>query len=405
MAPRLLTRFVPLLTPALMFGCVGSSDSTESQGEFAGAQIVENETPRWSEAEVWRVSDVPVLTIGSSTGADAYMLFQVPGAVRLSDKSIVIANGGTNEIRWFDSTGAFVRSVGRHGEGPGEFNRIAALLRGLADTVFVWDQRLQRVSVFSPSGTHVRTVRRTSTEYPWATPLGLFGDGTFVLDGRPTPPRAARLGRMGWDTTAYLWTRSIGDTETVIVRRPYRSYYGHEWERTVAPNTVVFAPIPSTAVASEMLYYTKGEHFEIEAYEPNGTLVRLIRRNVVPTRIRDGDVERYAEWRVENATSNIDEEGWRRVFDQSPREEFFPFIRELLVDADENLWVKHYRPDWEEELPSLWSVFDAAGRWLGEVEIPDGVTVFQIGADFVLGLTKNDLDVETVVMFPLTRPG
>jgi hypothetical protein len=403
LTPRLTFFFILLPATLLIYGCKPSSDSADVESETPGATAVENATPRWSEVEAWRVSEVPTLTIGSSLGADEYMLFRVQGAVRLSDKSIVVANGGTSEIRWFDSTGSFVRSAGRHGEGPGEFNRIVALLHGRADTIVVWDGELQRISVYSPSGTHARTVRRSSTESPWAAPIGMFSDGSLILDGRPNPSRTARLGRMGWDTTGYYRTANIGEAETVIARRPYRSYYGHHWARTVVPNLVVFSPTPAAAVAGDLLYYTKGERFEVEAYSPDGTLERVIRRSVEPERIRDGDFDRWVEWRMAEVRGNVDRQGWRRAFDESPREEFYPVIRSLHVDTRGNLWVEHYRPEWREDEPSVWSVFDATGQWFGDVEMSGDISVFQIGTDFVLGLRKDELGVETVVVFSVTK--
>ena len=238
---------------------------------------------------------------------------------------------------------------------------------------------------------------------PMATPIGTFSDGSWVLEGGPGIPRAARLGRMGWDTVGYLRTESIGAAEILVARRPHRSWYGHEWARTVAPNHVVFAPMPTAAVGGDLLYYTKGDRFEVEAYRPDGTLQTIIRRNVEPSGIQGGDVEHWFDWRISNTDLCRDSAGFRRAFDESPREEFFPVIRALQVDADGNLWVKHYRPDWQEEKRSLWSVFDATGQWMGEVEIPVVVAVFQIGTNYVLGMREDDLGVETVVVFALTK--
>jgi hypothetical protein len=54
----------------------------------------------------------------------------------------------------FDSTGRFIRAIGRQGEGPGEFSRIRSLAIGPGDTLFV--RHGSRVSVFSPSFRFVR---------------------------------------------------------------------------------------------------------------------------------------------------------------------------------------------------------------------------------------------------------
>ena len=73
-----------------------------------------------------------------------------------------------------------------------------------------------------------------------------------------------------------------------------------------------------------------------------------------------------------------------------------------LVPPQGNLWVKEYsRPT--DERPR-WSVFDREGRWLGTVETPDGFRVQQIGPDWILGVEKDELEVEHVRMYPLVKP-
>lgn len=62
-------------------------------------------------------------------------------------------------IREFDlSTGAFVRQVGRRGEGPGEFLRIAGI-RAVADSLYVLDKGNTRLTVLGPDLQLVRDAR------------------------------------------------------------------------------------------------------------------------------------------------------------------------------------------------------------------------------------------------------
>jgi hypothetical protein len=49
-------------------------------------------------------------------------------------------------------------------------------------------------------------------------------------------------------------------------------------------------------------------------------------------------------------------------------------------------------------------VFDPAGVYLGDVEMPERFRVFQIGADFVLGQWRDEDDVEHVRLYPLIKP-
>ena len=53
--------------------------------------------------------------------------------------------------------------------------------------------------------------------------------------------------------------------------------------------------------------------------------------------------------------------------------------------------------------PRRWSVFDREGRWLGSVETPAGLSVREIGEDYLLGTWKDDVGVEHVRVHRLDR--
>jgi len=78
--------------------------------------------------------------------------------VLLSDSSIIIANRIEKNLVFFSRDGRFICVVGRRGEGPGEFQDIVcASLSG--DRIYVYDIRLQRVSVFRMDGSFDRAFR------------------------------------------------------------------------------------------------------------------------------------------------------------------------------------------------------------------------------------------------------
>jgi hypothetical protein len=50
-----------------------------------------------------------------------------------------------------------------------------------------------------------------------------------------------------------------------------------------------------------------------------------------------------------------------------------------------------------------WNVFDRDGALLGAVSVPARLRVKQIGTDFVLGVAVDDLGIEHVQLYSLTR--
>jgi hypothetical protein len=74
----------------------------------------------------------------------------------------------------------------------------------------------------------------------------------------------------------------------------------------------------------------------------------------------------------------------------------------MLVDAEGNLWVfVHYRPG---EYRNDWTVFSAAGVWLGTVALPDRLTPSQIAADQLIGSWVDDTGFVHVRRHRLIKP-
>ncbi len=117
-----------------------------------GIQIVENTGPIWGPDEAWRLSDDPVLTIGVATGAEEYELYDVVAALRLNTGEIAVACGGTYEVRFYDSTGVYLRTVGRQGGGPDEYNLMWNMWRLGTDSLALFDYRNNRITVLGLRG-------------------------------------------------------------------------------------------------------------------------------------------------------------------------------------------------------------------------------------------------------------
>lgn len=81
-----------------------------------------------------------------------------------------------------------------------------------------------------------------------------------------------------------------------------------------------------------------------------------------------------------------------------------PSYADLLGDGGGRLWLREFLLPDEQARGERWTVFDADGRMLGTVATPAGLRVTEIGADYVLGVWKDEEDVEHVRLHRLVRP-
>lgn len=204
------SNLLALLTIGMLTGCGGPADETGfTVRDSAGVEIVTNVEPAWNTP--WRVSAEPQLTLGAEEGEPAQEFTWILQALRLDDGRIVVADQQSMEIRYFENTGAFVRSVGGRGGGPGEFARLEAIARLPDDSLFAYGQ--WQATIFDPQGEFVRSfaVEPPETYMPMG-PQGLFADGSFLMtrtgyriaDGRGPPASSDRSNRY-FNTAPLEW--------------------------------------------------------------------------------------------------------------------------------------------------------------------------------------------------------
>ncbi len=391
---------IGMILLALAAGCGhASQDSGSVVHDSAGITIVENSSAAWAEGEGWRLSVEPVLTIGQSDGPEEYLFSGVLSALRLGTGEFVVANAGTNELRFFDSSGTFVRSIGREGSGPGEFKLMMGIWRWPADSVAVFDYGNARMTVVGPHGEFGRTFRLQLVR-SLALPVGPFADGSVLgkshLLGTETDlPEGTYRG-----TVLFVHWDSDGEMIDTLVHRPDEERY----VGAVAGRRLMASPpFPrgfSVVTAADRWYYGATDRFEIEVYSPDGKLLRLVRcvfanRPVTPRLAeewRRNAMERYSRMPAPVRY-------WRANL---PVPATMPAHGEFLLDDDGNLWVAHYRlPD----EPSVYAVFDPSGRLLGDVGVPGRGSVTHIGSDFMLGIWRDELDVQQIRMYRLLKGG
>ena len=87
-----------------------------------------------------------------------------------------------------------------------------------------------------------------------------------------------------------------------------------------------------------------------------------------------------------------------------PVADVFPAFSYLGLGRDGRVWVLPYRRP-RAEAPR-WMAFDTDGRFLCHLEHShSGLTDYEFGADYWLGVQADDLGVETVVVYRLTDSG
>jgi hypothetical protein len=157
------------------------------------------------------------------------------------------------------------------------------------------------------------------------------------------------------------------------------------------------------AIGTDRVYVGPGDRYEILVFSVTGATLPAIRKpGITPLPLTTVDVNAARDMAIAEAPSN------RRSAIESryaayPYPRFLPAYAALLIDAGDNLWVQdHPRPT----LPGVrWTVFSPQGEQLAEITLPRALTVFEIGADYILGRYLDpDEAIPQVRVYRLDRP-
>lgn len=398
-----------VIVPLLLIACTGACDAIPPPDSASRTGVVvESKAPRWRGADVWQLDTLPAATIGEPNGGAEYDLSNVIGAARLSDGRLVIANRGTNDLRYYDARGKHLRTAGREGDGPGEFRFIDAI-GNVGDNVLVWDAFARRVSWFGGNGAFAGSTTLESLDLPFPVLLGFWDDGSMLLRRRGDSDRDPDREGEYVDSVTYL-RYSARTGERIAVLGPYldSELFRVVADRHYRTEHVTFGRKSLVANADSGFYGVETDRFAATLHARDGTPVRTFRRPHTPARATDTDVAAQIE-KLEQEDDEITRmspqmaAAQRRLIETLPHRPTLPAITQVRVDRRDNLWLRAYvSPD----APSAeWSVFGPDGHWLGIVAIPAGLEVLEIGDEWVLARTVDPLDgVERVVLHRLRKP-
>ncbi len=401
-----------LLLPAVLlvavWGCSGeaSAGAEYTVRDSLGIEIVENVSGSWTDDTRWRLASEPVVDIGVLEGAPEYQLFRARDVRRMASGRIVVANAGTNEIRFFDSDGIHLRTVGREGNGPGEFEGLGILRPYPGDSLLAYDFSLTRASVFDAEGEFGRSYRVIPpTEGGFGFAVDAFSNGTLIIKSPQIFQGGFSDGLQRRDEDHYTISVTGEFLDSVGVFPGPEQFIQTARDGDNFMVSVTTPPFGRTTVlvAHGMQFcFGSSDTYEIRCFQDDGTLVRIVRR-VLPNRtVTPADVERLKQQELAEQEDDNSRRATERRFEEMPVAETMPAYDGLEIDAAGNMWIREY--SWIEGAERRWTVFDSTGRMLGDVMLPPGFTVRQIGEDFLLGIWRDDLDVEHVRQYELIKP-
>jgi hypothetical protein len=365
-------------------------------------------------APVWKVAELPELEIGSgktrgraSQLDPSYVLYEVNGAARLSNGTIVVVNQGTRQVRFYASHGQLLVNAGGPGDGPGEFVQEMGLVSVLpGDSVVALDVRHRLLRVYDRTGQLVQTRTLSSALGLFPIASGVLDDGSMLL--RPVPPDRDENGVPPGGVRREV-ARVVVAGNGGVEGRMIGDYPGGEGQclpvGTPGHGCRASFPLPFgrrffSFASRDRIALANSDSFSVRIVDARGTPIHVVRQRREPMEVRRSDDERARSTLVEYFPDRLRPEVQRAV-DAMPHYATFPAFADVRLDRDGELWVEESRRPGDDQ--PVWQVFDRDGVLIGRVETPVGLAITDIGADYLVGVWRDALDVERVRLYRYER--
>ena len=392
-----------LIVALLGAACADPGSSDGAGEEFAPNRIVEPVGPEH------RLSLVEELRIGRALGGDeGEQLSQVIGVEIGPGGEIYSLSGRDNDVRVFSAAGDFLRSWGRRGEGPGDFQRPHDLTVA-RDTVAITDG--DRVHFFDLAGNFLNAVwpggqtgrysvaTILSTDLGWVVGLGL---PRFAGARRePTAPQEVR----------YLDPASGVLGEAIITYDREPDMVELSSGGSVTPAFARFVDHGVDRVGN--VYLSDGMDYEMSVHSAEGVLRRTVRMDVEPVPVTDDMLDEVRRTAIERcrlpARRRLCERpggyldtGLPAVFANANRQ--VPAFSRFLVAPDGHLLIRRVDLVWDqagEADPRPYDLVSPDGRFLGRVEIPADFRPLILRDGRVFGTESDELGIPYIVKYRL----
>jgi hypothetical protein len=357
-----------------------------------------------SSVPTWTLSAQPTLDIGSEANTQT-QFNGVTGVVRMPGGEIVVANGTSQELRVFSSSGTYLRTLTSNSR-TGVMRSLDRIWRGAGDTIYATEilPQASSVWVFTLSGV-VSSTQVGASNAGGVFPVDRFPDGHFVVSAasrrRTQPPMGPTyvdslpLGVITLRDLTPKWIGSLRN-EMLIMQTAGRGRGGGGRAAIAYP----FGRSTSVAVSGERLWLGDSETGTITLHDLTGRGLAVFSAPTATRRLDTTIIRRLRTSGVNDAMNWND----RARVDASyslPFPRNAPRFARFLPGVNGEMWIELFRED--PSTPRSYVIVDRQGKPIGRTTMPRRMIPMEVGSTDLIGVLTDEDGLEHVVRYSLRR--
>lgn len=329
-----------------------------------------------------------------------------------ADGRLAFAQSQVRQVRVLSGEGRPLFTVGAPGDGPGEFRAISRV-GFLSDTLWVFDGRLSRITLFDSGGKLLSTSRISTEAFPAGDDRRRLPEFPVVL-----PLALAAPDRVIAELSLFVGQEVRGDFEDVVTlavldrEGTIRTIIGY------VPRGLTQLDLPEGSISIPFAYRhlvaasPSGDHVAVAEATPQSLASGRFRvRSIdvsgvtrfqmdipyspvpLPTEVVDSVLTQRVAGTRQRAPALA-----RALEEKYTPPDFYPPLRNLVVGTDGSVWVGTM----VDRATIRYLIIREDGRLAGRLELPlDSVRVVSAGPRFAWVVEDDEWGVESVVRWQL----
>lgn len=368
----------------ILFNACGEQKS-KWQGtaeEVDGVMIVTNPIePFYGELTFELEED---LRIGNEED-DKYLFYRARSIALDSDENIYVVDSGNYRIQKFDRQGKYLYTVGRKGEGPGEFSQPYGLY--IDSQSFLYVREYRRLQVFNESGEFLKVIPLNVNLVDFAvdTEGNLFGNAD--LQPRDNAVRAIiKLNSQGEIVREVVKYFDLGIKIIVTANRTF----------TLSPNHTYTPRLCFTQIEGDIFIFGYSSEYILNLFDKNGKIFLKIIKDELLQPISQKEKEIIIGKALKSLARGNIKIPRKKVEEAIHFRKYRSCFEKIITDDSQRIYVQKVKSVFAEDDDYTFDVFNRDGLFLYQLSLSFSPELIQNGFLYDIFTSQDSGEVKII---------
>jgi len=284
-----------------------------------------------------------------------------------TDNNIYASDYKSNNMKMFDTSGKFVKTMGREGQGPGEFQG-PYYMSISRDRIAVYDLRNRRISILKLDGELTKYLQ-ISIEEGRPAKIRPLPNGDFVFGMQKMYYRDLDRPQ---EYTIEIYSPELEPKKTLFSQKIWQNRYIQTPHFTNVPQP--FAALVYWDVSPDgKIIVGFSESYTIEIYDSEKGKLSSFSHPYEPVKITEQDKKTWFAQMTSTGPSGVTQGAPDYIVKNTTFPKHKPPYEDIMVDSEGNILVFPYQKDNVKNVKGF-DAFDPQGKFIGSVQIEGDAT-------------------------------